>query len=96
LKLDDPQTQIERLIERGEPLERAERAIEQLDRPDTEKAAPWLLAWSTQERRVRLCVAKEARCCRSVSPWRQGQSPTALRWRVPRPGCSVLFTNDQA
>jgi hypothetical protein len=56
----DAQTKIERLIERGESFERVETAIEGLDCPDAEKAALWLLAWSTQERRVRLRVAKEA------------------------------------
>jgi hypothetical protein len=43
----DAQTKIERLIERGELFERIETAIERLDRPDAEKAALWLLAWST-------------------------------------------------
>jgi hypothetical protein len=60
LKLADAQTQIEKLIERGDPFEQVETAIERLDRPDAEKAALWLLAWSTQARRVRLRVAKEA------------------------------------
>jgi hypothetical protein len=60
LKLADAQMQIEKLIERGDPFEQVETAIERLDRPDAEKAALWLLAWSTQERRVRLRVAKEA------------------------------------
>jgi hypothetical protein len=67
LKLADAQTKIEKLIERGEPFERLETAIERLDRPDAEKAALWLLAWSTQERRVRLRVAKEALA--SVGEW---------------------------
>ena len=48
------------LIERGEPFERLETAIERLDRTDDEKAALWLLAWSEQERPVRRRVAKEA------------------------------------
>ena len=60
MKLADAQMQIEKLIERGDPFEQVETAIERLDRPDAEKAALWLLAWSTQERRVRLRVAKEA------------------------------------
>jgi hypothetical protein len=60
LNLADAQTKIEKLVERGEPFERVETAIERLDRPEAEKAALWLLAWSTQERRVRLRVAREA------------------------------------
>jgi hypothetical protein len=60
VKPAEAQTRIEKLIERGEPFERVETAIERLDRPDDEKAALWLLAWSTQERHVRLRVAKEA------------------------------------
>jgi hypothetical protein len=58
--LVEAQTSIERLIERGEPFERLETAIERLDRTDDEKAALWLLAWSEQERPVRRRVAKEA------------------------------------
>jgi hypothetical protein len=38
------------LAEAGEPFERVEAA----------KSALWLLAWSTQDRGVRLRVAKEA------------------------------------
>jgi hypothetical protein len=60
VKPTEAQTRIEKLIECGEPFERVETAIERLDRPDDEKAALWLLAWSTQERHVRLRVAKEA------------------------------------
>jgi len=60
LTLAEVQTSIEKLIERGEPFERLEAAIERLDRSDDEKAALWLLAWSEQERRVRRRVAKEA------------------------------------
>ncbi len=60
MKLAEAQTRIEELVERGEPFERVETAIERLHRPEDEKAALWLLAWSTQERQVRLRVAKEA------------------------------------
>ena len=60
LTLADAQTKIEKLTESGEPFERVETAIERLDRPEDEKAALWLLAWSAQERRVRQRVAKEA------------------------------------
>jgi hypothetical protein len=54
------QTEIESRIERGEPFEWLETAIERLDRPEDEKAALWLLAWSTQDGRVRQRLAKQA------------------------------------
>jgi HPt (histidine-containing phosphotransfer) domain-containing protein len=60
LKLSEAQREIEKLIELGEPFERVETTIERLDRPEDEKAALWLLAWSTEERDVQRRVAKEA------------------------------------
>jgi hypothetical protein len=60
MTLAEAQTTIEGLIEHGEPFERMEMVIERLDRPDDDKAALWLLAWSEQERAVRRRVAKEA------------------------------------
>jgi hypothetical protein len=59
-KLAEEQTKIERLAEAGVPFERVEASIERSDLPADEKSALWLLAWSLQERRVRLRVAKEA------------------------------------
>jgi hypothetical protein len=56
----EAQRTIENLIELGEPFERVETAIERLNRPEDEKAALWLLAWSTEERHVRQRVAREA------------------------------------
>lgn len=56
----EAQARIERLVEAGEPFERLEAAIEQTDLPEDDKSALWLLAWSTQERGVRVRVAKEA------------------------------------
>jgi hypothetical protein len=60
LTLAEAHTKIEKLIELGEPFEGVETAIERLDRPEDEKAALWLLAWSTEERSVRQRVAREA------------------------------------
>jgi hypothetical protein len=60
VKLWEARTEIEKLIELGEPFERVETTIERLDRPADEKAALWLLAWSTEERDVQRRVAKEA------------------------------------
>jgi hypothetical protein len=60
VELAEAQRKIDKLIELGEPFERVETTIERLDRPEDEKAALWLLAWSTQERHVRQRVAKEA------------------------------------
>jgi hypothetical protein len=58
--LAEAQTKIERLAQEGESFERVEASIENTDLPDDEKSALWLLAWSMQEPRVRLRVAKEA------------------------------------
>jgi hypothetical protein len=68
LDLAEAQTRVEELTELGEPFERVETAIERIDLPDDEKAALWLLAWSTQDRRVRLRVAKEALASLSGDP----------------------------
>ena len=59
-KLAEAQTRIERLAEAGVPFERMESAIESTDLPPDEKSALWLLAWSMQDRPVRLRVAREA------------------------------------
>lgn len=59
MTLAEAQGQIEMLAELGEPFERVEAAIEQTELSEEEKSALWLLAWSTQERDVRLRVAKD-------------------------------------
>jgi hypothetical protein len=58
--LAEAQSRIERLAQSGESFERVEASIEGTGLPDDEKSALWLLAWSMQEPRVRLRVAKEA------------------------------------
>ena len=60
MKLAEAQTRIEKLARSGEPFERVEAAIDGTDFGEDEKSALWLLAWSHQERRVRVRVAKEA------------------------------------
>jgi hypothetical protein len=58
--LAEAQSRVERLARAGESFERVEASIESTNLPDDEKSALWLLAWSMQESRVRLRVAKEA------------------------------------
>jgi hypothetical protein len=60
MELAEARREIDKLIELGEPFERVETTIERLDRPEDEKAALWLLAWSTEQRHVRERVANEA------------------------------------
>jgi hypothetical protein len=60
VKLAEARRRIDKLIELDKPFERVEMTIERLDSPEDEKAALWLLAWSTQERQVRQRVAREA------------------------------------
>jgi hypothetical protein len=60
VELAEARRKVDKLMELGEPFERLETTIERLDRPEDEKAALWLLAWSTQGRHVRERVAREA------------------------------------
>jgi hypothetical protein len=80
VKFTQAQRKIEKLIEVNEPFERVETTIERLDRPEDEKAALWLLAWSTQAWHVRQRVAREA-----LASVERPLTPAAPRLRGLRP-----------
>ncbi len=58
--LVDAQGRVERMVAAGTPFEDVEAFLESAPLSQMQKAALWLLAWSSQDRRTQLRVAKEA------------------------------------
>ena len=60
MTLVEAQTTIERMLDDGTPFEQVEDFVEAEAFPAEQKAALWLLAWSSQDPRTQRRVAKEA------------------------------------
>ncbi|MGI8593429.1 MAG: hypothetical protein ACR2ML_03515 [Solirubrobacteraceae bacterium] len=60
MTLDDAQGRVERMVAAGTSFEVVEVFVESAPLPQMQKAALWLLAWSSQDPRTQLRVAKEA------------------------------------
>ncbi len=58
--LADAQGRVERMVAAGTSFEAVEAFVDSAPLSPMQKAALWLLAWSSQDRRTQLRVAKEA------------------------------------
>ncbi len=58
--LADAQGRVERMVAAGTSFEAVEAFVDSAPLSQMQKAALWLLAWSSQDRRTQLRVAKEA------------------------------------
>ena len=60
MTLVEAQTIVEQMLDDGTPFEAVEEFVEAEPVPPDQKAALWLLAWSSQDPRTQRRIAKEA------------------------------------
>jgi hypothetical protein len=60
MTLVEAQAKVEAMLDGGAPFEAVEDFVEDGRFPELQKAALWLLAWSSQDPRTQRRVAKEA------------------------------------